>query len=306
MKATSMITRLVFLGFSLLIWSNCDGGAEQWMIRPEKGKVYSYELSNYTQRLHETEEKTYQNGLTFDLELIKKKKDGYEMNLVVTGIDIPTDEPTPDYEEFVKYTKTEFIGQKNIYLLDKRGKLSYTNADTSSIESKLKAIDTIADDNEYQRAVYKLTLEEMKKNLFNEWLAYAPDKKSSDKKWKTSNPLNYSDKINSERNFIWNLVEETKDSIVIEGSNYLRNAESRQDLGDGITLLTRFSGIMEFKSRIVLDAKDGMLLKADNTILTNGQISRYPDGMPDGSTVDLDMEPLEGIATTRIRRKGVE
>lgn len=302
----SLMFRLVFLALSLFIWSNCDGGAEQWMIRPEKGKVYSYELSNYTERLHKEEEKKYENGIAFDLELIKKRKEGYDMNLRVTGIDLPGDEANPDYTSLLSYIQQEFVGKDNPYFMDKRGKLTYANIDTSSMDSKMEKLNAIQDDREYQRAVFALTVEEMKKNLFNEWLAYAPEKKTTDKKWKTSNPLNYGDKINSERNFIWNLIEETPDSIVLEGSNYLRNAESREDMGNGVTLLTRFSGIMEFKSRIVLDAKDGMLLKADNTILTNGQISRYPEGMPDGSVVDLDMEPLEGIATTRIRRKGLE
>ncbi len=287
---------------SILLWTNCDESTGQISIKPKKNKVYSYELNNYTQRLHKEEEASYENGLIFDITYLKKSKDGYLVNIKVNKLDIPGDDESPQYLDFLDFLKESFIGKENEFFFSKKGKIEYQDTSTISTEQKIEQINKLEDDMEYRNALYNLTLDELKKNMFNEWLAYGPESKLKDNKWSTSNPLEYADKIKAERKFYWKIVEETPDSIVIEGSNNLRNAVSKEDLGGGIILVTRFTGIMEFNSRIVIDPKDGMLISAKNTILTNGQITKAPEGMPDGSVVDLDFEPLEGIATTTITR----
>jgi hypothetical protein len=300
-----MSSRKCIFGFgilSVLLWTYCAGEQNPLQMKPKKGAVYAFELSNFTQKLAADEEAEYENSVQFEFTILGKSKEGFNLDLRVIEMDLPGDEENEDYMLLVDYIQNTYLGKNNPYTLEKSGKLVFRDTHSLSVEKRIEKINSIQNDDEYLQAMFAITMEEINKNMFNEWLGYIPEKMPKGAKWYTSNPLQYADKLNSERKFIWKTLETTADSIVIEGTNRLTVAETKQDLGGGVTLVSQFNGIMEFSSRIVIDPKDGMLLKADNNIITNGQITRMPQGPGYEGSMDMDVEPLEGIASTKIRR----
>src|SRR5688572_9146544 len=119
----NLLRTILFLMLTILVWTNCDESTGQITIKPQKNKVYSYELNNYTQRLHKDEEASYENGLHFDLQLLKKSKDGYIVNVTVNKLDIPGDDQSPQYLDFIEYLNENFIGKEHEFFFSKKGKI---------------------------------------------------------------------------------------------------------------------------------------------------------------------------------------
>lgn len=286
-----------------IFFLQCSQSKHSIYINPPKNKIYAYQISNYTKRLWEDIDEELQNQIEFEFIVVGKSKDGFNLELKVTKMDLEQDDENPDFNKFIEFVNSKYIGQPFPFLLRKNGKIEFINPVTESLDQRMEKINDITDDKEYQEAFYALAIEDLNTNLLNEWLAYAPSKGDDPNKWRINNPLSYGGITNNERNFLWKIVEQTPDSIVLNGSNKMTIAESKQDMGNGIKLVTRFTGLMEFNARLVIDPKDGMLIYSENRIFTNGDIHRYAEGLPEGRQPDVGVEPLQGTAITYIKRK---
>jgi hypothetical protein len=297
MRLISILLLLSFLSMS------CSRQIENdFVLNPEMGKVYSYEISNSSKRSANEKEDILENLIEFDMIFKEKTTDGFLLDITIKSFGLSED-THEESDEIMDFFKEMLIGKAIAYKMESGGKLVFTDTSQTPYFQRMMELNMLEDELEYQLEVYDITLGELKKNLFNEWINYLPEESQlKSKKWQTSNDLNFANTLRTERMFDWKIKSVKENQVAISGFNELKNIESKMEMGMGVVINTLFEGKMTFSPEIVFDPTDGMLISSEFNIDTDGYFTKNAQGLPPGMQPEFDKEELKGIAVTKIRR----
>jgi hypothetical protein len=287
---------------SIILLSCSQQGAGPFELNPEFDKVYSYEISNSSKRSANQKEDVLDNTIQFDMVFKEKVADGFLLDITIHSFGLSED-TSDESGEIMEFFKEMMIGKSIPYKMESGGKLVFTDTSQTPYFQRMMELNLLEDELAYQLEVYDITLGELKKNLFNEWINYLPDKAGqTGKKWTTNNDLNFANTLRTERAFEWKMKSVNQDKISITGYNELKNIESSMEMGMGVIVKTLFEGKMIFRPEIIFDPIDGMLISSEYHIDTDGYFTKKAEGLPPGMQPEFDREELKGVAVTKIRR----